>query len=82
MSIMPEQCSMARAGLYWSQTELSRRFGVAPAIIAAPERRLRNTYPRTVRDLEVAFETAGVKLINGGTSVARSRNHESRHGPS
>lgn len=73
MSITPEQCRMARAGLHWSQIELSRRSGVAPATIAAFERGLRKPYPRTVRDLEVALETAGVEFVNGGAAVCEER---------
>ena len=74
MPITPEQCRMARAGLHWSQVELSRRSSVAPATIAAFEKGLRKTYPRTVRDLEVALATAGVEFFNGGASVTRDRN--------
>ena len=60
---------MARAGLDWSQVELSRRSGVAPGTIAAFENGLRTPYPRTVRDLEVALNTAGVEFVNGGAAV-------------
>ena len=73
MPITPQQCRMARAGLHWSQVELSRRSGVAPATIAAFERGLRKTYPRTVRDLEAAFENAGIEFLNGGASVLKDR---------
>ena len=52
LTITPEQCRMARAGLKWSQAELSRRSGVAPSTIAAFEKGLRTPYPRTIRDLE------------------------------
>ena len=75
MPITPEQCRMARAGLHWSQVELSRRSGVAPATIAAFEKGLRTPYPRTVRDLEAALETAGVEFVNGGASVNRDRDN-------
>ncbi len=67
--ISPEQCRMARAGLQWSQAELSRRSGVAPATIAAFEKGNRTPYPRTVRDLETALKSAGVKFLNGGACV-------------
>ena len=60
---------MARAGLQWSQAELSRRSGVAPATIAAFEQGIRTPYPRTVRDLEVALKAGGVKFLNGGACV-------------
>ncbi len=73
MPIMPEQCRMVRAGLHWSHVELSRRSDVAPATIAAFEKGLRTPYPRTVRDLEAALETAGVKFVNGVASVNKDR---------
>ena len=62
MNITPEQCRMARAGLQWSQTELARQSGVAAATIAAFESGLRTPYPRTVRDIAAALETAGSYL--------------------
>lgn len=62
---------MARAGLQWSQTELARQSGVAAATIASFESGLRTPYPRTVRDIEAALETAGIIFINGGASVDR-----------
>lgn len=71
MTITPEQCRMARAGLQWSQTELARQSGVAAATIASFESGLRTPYPRTVRDIEAALETAGIIFINGGASVDR-----------
>ena len=67
--ISPEQCRMARAGLQWSQAQLSIRSGVAPATIAAFEKGMRSPYPRTVRDLETALKSAGVKFVNGGACV-------------
>ena len=69
MSITPEQCRMARAGLHWSQSELSRRSGVAPATIAAFEKGIRTPYPRTVRDIVAALELAGAQFVNGGAAV-------------
>ncbi|MDD9982315.1 MAG: helix-turn-helix transcriptional regulator [Gammaproteobacteria bacterium] len=61
---------MARAGLHWSQVELSRRSGVAPATIAAFERGIRKPYPRTIKDLEIALEKAGIEFLNRGACVA------------
>ncbi len=61
---------MARAGLYWSQVELSRRSGVAPATIAAFEKGVRKPYPRTIRDLELALKKAGTEFLNRGACVA------------
>ena len=71
MPITPEQCRMARAGLHWSQVELSRRSGVAPATIAAFEKGIRKPYPRTIRDLETALVEAGIEFLNRGACVAK-----------
>ena len=76
MPISLEQCRMGRAGLGWSQVELSRRSGVAAATIAAFENGLRTPYPRTVRDLEATLKTAGVEFVNGGASIRRNRADE------
>ena len=38
MTITPEQCRMARAGLHMSQADLARRADVAPATIAEFEK--------------------------------------------
>ena len=71
MATIPEQYRMTRAGLQSSQVELSRRSGVALATIAAVEKGLRKTYPRTVRGLEAALEAARVEFVNGGASVSQ-----------
>ena len=70
MPITPEQCRMARAGLHWSQVELSRRSGVAPATIAAFEKGVRKPYPRTIKDLELSLEKAGIEFLNRGACVS------------
>ena len=76
MSISPEQCRMARAGLNWSQADLSRRSGVASATIAGFEKGRRTPYPRTIRDLKVVFEAAGVGFENGSVSIRKDDNDE------
>ena len=76
MSISPAQCRMARAGLNWSQTDLSHRSGVAPATIAGFERGSRTSYPRTIRDLKAAFEAAGVGFEKGSVHVLKDDDNE------
>ena len=60
---------MARVGSLRSQTELSRRLNVASAMIVAFETNHRKLYPRTVRDLRVALESADVTVLNGGACL-------------
>ena len=67
---------MARAGLNWSQADLSRRSSVAPATIAGFEKGIRTSYPRTIRDLKAALEAAGVKFDNGSVSIQKDDDDE------
>lgn len=70
----PEQCRMARAGLNWSRAELSRQSGVAEATIAGFESETRSTYPRTIRDLQVALVRGGAVFRGDGVSIKGVRN--------
>lgn len=69
MTITPEQCRMARAGLHISQADLARRACVAPATIAEFERGRRTPYDRTVRDIQRVLEEAGATFVNGGVTL-------------
>lgn len=62
------QCRAARALIGWSQDQLSAASKVAKATIANFEAGKRDPYPRTLVDLRVALEAAGVEFIerNGG----------------
>ncbi len=75
MPITHEQCRMVRAGLHWSQVELSRRSGVVPSTIAAFEKGLRTPYPRTVRTLG-ALLIGGVECVHGGADLSEDRDDE------
>lgn len=69
MTITPEQCRMARAGLHISQAELARRANVAPATIAEFEKGRRTPYERTVRDIQRVLEETGATFIDGGVTL-------------
>ncbi len=73
MSISPEQCRAARGLLGWSQGDLSKASETATKTIADFERGAREPYARTLEDVRVAFERAGVEFIpeNGGGAGVR-----------
>ena len=70
--ITPQQCLMARAGLRWSRAELSKRSGVAQATIAEFEKGIRQSYPRTLRDLRRALEAGGVAFTDEGVAIEKA----------
>ncbi len=65
MPITPAQCRAARALLNWSQEDLVRHSKITKKTIADFERGARRPYPRTIEQLVVAFESAGVAFSNG-----------------
>jgi transcriptional regulator with XRE-family HTH domain len=67
MVISPAQCRAARALLDWSQQQLSDASKVATKTIVDFEQGNRVPYERTLRDLQSAFEAAGVTFTNGDT---------------
>jgi len=69
VTITPEQCRMARAGLHISQADLARRANVAPATIAEFEKGRRTPYDRTVRDIQHVLEKAGATFVDGGVTL-------------
>jgi transcriptional regulator with XRE-family HTH domain len=73
MSLKPSQCRAGRALLGWSQDDLETKSGVSKKSIADFEREANIPYERTLRELEVALEVAGVQLIpeNGGGAGVR-----------
>lgn len=60
----------------WSRAELSKRSGVAQATIAEFEKGLRQSYPRTLRDLREALETGGAAFTADGVAVGNGGNDE------
>ena len=73
------QVRAARGLLGWSQGELAAAAKVGRATIADFEAGKREPYPRTLDDLRVALEAAGVEFIpeNGGDSGVRHRKRRS-----
>ena len=76
MSILSSQCRAARALLGWSRKKLAQEANVAERTLVDFERGSRNTYERTLRDIERALEKAGIQFIdsNGGGPGVRLRN--------
>ncbi len=70
MTISPEQCRAARALLDWSQQDLAGRAKVARKTIADFELGQVKPYPRTLRDVVGAFESAGVAFLPQEENVA------------
>jgi len=75
MQFTSAQCRAARALLKWSQDDLAEASKVGKRTIADFERDLREPYERTLRDLMVALEEAGIEFIpeNGGGAGVRFR---------
>lgn len=70
LAILPEQCRAARALLDWSQQDLARRAKVARKTVADFELRQVTPYPRTLRDVVEAFESAGISFLAAEENVA------------
>ena len=76
MMLTPEQCRAARAMLGWSRHFLAKSAQVAERTVVDFERRARRPLERTLRDIRIALEQAGVVFIdqNGGGPGVRLRN--------
>src|SRR3954464_7776360 len=61
----PVQCRAARALLGMKQEELADIAQVARATLAMFELGRRNPHPRTLRDMRLALESAGVEFTDG-----------------
>ena len=62
--IQPNQCKAARDLLGWKQSDLSEKSSIDESTIADFERGAREPAVRTLRDIRVAFEDAGIKFIS------------------
>jgi transcriptional regulator with XRE-family HTH domain len=65
-SISPAQCRAARGLLDWSQQDLASRAKVARRTVNDFEKGLIKPYPRTLRDILEAFDSAGVIFLCTG----------------
>ncbi len=59
--------------LHWPQWRLAEESGVDEKTIADFERGARTPHDRTLRDLRVAFEAAGIVFTNGEEPGVRLR---------
>lgn len=66
MSFSPRQCKAARDLLGWTQEALAKKADVGTKTIADFERGQRQPYRRTMRDLRLAFEAAGIIFVAEG----------------
>jgi transcriptional regulator with XRE-family HTH domain len=71
MSISPELCRAARGLLGWSQQDLAARAQVARKTIADFELSQVTPHPRTLRDVVIAFEAAGVEFLPPEANITR-----------
>ncbi|MBI3444460.1 MAG: helix-turn-helix transcriptional regulator [Magnetospirillum sp.] len=63
MELTSEQSRAARALLGWSQQQLAEAAQVAKQTLADFERGARTPYDRTLRDIRLALENAGVEFL-------------------
>ncbi len=64
MSLTPEQCRGARAMLGWSRELLASSAQVAHRTVVDFERGARRPLNRTLRDIRMALEAAGIIFID------------------
>jgi predicted transcriptional regulator len=64
--ISKEQCRAARGWLDWSQGDLAERAMVNRKTVADFERGVSVPHDRTLRDLRLVFEEAGIELMFDG----------------
>ncbi len=69
--ISPELCRAARGLLGWSQQTLASRAQVARKTIADFELSQVRPHPRTLRDVVMTLEAAGVEFLPAETNVSR-----------
>ena len=62
--IFPKQCKAARNLLGWKQKDLAQKSGVGVATIGNFENEIRIPHARTLKDIKIAFEQAGMEFEN------------------
>ena len=79
--INAKQCRATRAWLSWSQDELAKRSLVSKRAIAGFELEKTVPHDRTLRDLQRAFEDAGITfLMDGARGVGLREGQENSEG--
>lgn len=63
LAITPSQCKAARDLLGWKQSDLSAKSLIGESTIADFERGARDPAVRTLRDITIAFENAGIAFV-------------------
>ncbi len=63
-AITSKQCKAARDLLGWKQSDLSEKSEIGESTIADFERGVRTPFARTLRDIRIALEEAGIVFIN------------------
>lgn len=63
MRINAPLCRAARGFLDWTAADLARASGVSSRAISAFERGITTPHDRTLRDLEEAFQKAGIEFF-------------------
>ena len=66
VKIKPIQCKSARAMLNWSQEELAIKVECAKKTITDFEKGHRTPHHRTLKEIKIIFEGAGITFINNG----------------
>ena len=64
MRILPAQCRAARAMLDWSRVDLAVAAKVARRTVVDFERGARSPYDRSLADIRLALEAAGIEFTD------------------
>lgn len=63
MTLTPTQCKMARVGVNLTRAKLAELSGVSIATLSDFEAGRRESYDRTVRDIQTALEKQGATFL-------------------
>ena len=77
MRISPAQCRAARAMLEWSRDDLAVAAKVARRTVVDFERGARSPYDRTLADIRLALEAAGIEFTDDDAPGVRLRQPQS-----
>jgi ribosome-binding protein aMBF1 (putative translation factor) len=68
-NLTPVSCRMGRAALDWSQARLAHEAHVAVAVVLQFENGSSTPRRNNLREIVLAFETAGVEFLAHGTRI-------------